>query len=103
LYHSPRWCAKLLGLAAGPTALASIPSGRRPLIEGTLVGQQEALQWLQHTGGDRILVGPPGSGKTYLLFHLARQGFGLFLESDDAGRILEELRRLEPRVVIVDD
>jgi hypothetical protein len=50
-----------------------------------------------------VLGGPPGAGKTYLLFHLAREGFGRFLESDDAGRIADDLRQLQPEVVFVDD
>jgi hypothetical protein len=103
LYHQPRWCKKLLELAGDPPALALVPSGHRPLIEGALVGQEEASEWLRSTPGDRVLSGPPGSGKTYLLFHLARQDFGLFLESDDPGRIAEDLRRLQPKVVVVDD
>lgn len=103
LYYNPRWCRELLGLTANPPALASIPSGRRPLVEVTLIGQQEALNWIQTTSGDRILAGPPGSGKTYLIYQLIQRDLGLFLESDDETRVLEDLLRLQPHAVVVDD
>lgn len=103
LYHDPHWCKKLLDLNGNPPALALVPRGHRPLIEGPLLGQERALEWVRATGGDRVLSGPPGSGKTYLLFHLAREGYGFFLESNDPGRIADDLRRLQPKVVFVDD
>jgi hypothetical protein len=43
LYHHPRWCKKLLDLTGDPPALALIPSGHRPLLEGPLLGQEKAL------------------------------------------------------------
>src|SRR5205814_10708675 len=47
------------------------------------------------------LVGPPGAGKTRVCAEL---GNGvLFVEPADEGRLLDDLRELEPRVVVVDD
>lgn len=103
LYHCQRWCLKLLDLASDPPALSTVPSGARSLVDLALVGQEEVLAGVRDCSGDRVLAGPPGSGKTFLLYQLVRQGLGLFVESDDAGRIAAELRRQHPRVVVVDD
>lgn len=47
------------------------------------------------------MVGPPGMGKTRVC---AEVGDGvLFVEPADEGRLLDDLRELEPRVVVVDD
>lgn len=103
LYRNPQWCRDLLGLTGQPSALSAVPLTRRPSIEIEPVGREADLNWIRTTSGDRLLVGQPGSGKTFLLHHLVRKGWGLFLVSDDETAIANALREQQPAVVIVDD
>jgi len=50
-----------------------------------------------------MLVGEPGSGKTYLLLHLVREGRGLFLTPSPWTQLDNEIREKKPLCVIVDD
>jgi hypothetical protein len=103
LYHEPRWCKELLGLTGRPSALTTIPRTDRPLLDHPLVGREEDLKWLRETRGDRLVVGQPGCGKTFLLRSLSLEGWGLFLADDDLGAVANAVRAQQPRVVIVDD
>ena len=102
LRWSPKWCREL-GIPWAPSALATVPETRRPLLEIEAVGRQADLEWLRSTSGDRLLSGQPGSGKTFLLYQLTKEGWGLFLVDEDRPAIAEALAEEEPRVVIVDD
>ncbi|MFC1958353.1 hypothetical protein ACFLV6_00300 [Chloroflexota bacterium] len=55
------------------------------------------------TDGDLLLVGQPGSGKTFLLQTFARQTEGLFLIDDDPTKISVSIREQNPLTIIVDD
>jgi hypothetical protein len=103
LYSNSRWCRDLLGLTGKPSALSRVPKTRRPLLDIKLVGRDADVQWLEETAEDRLLYGPPGSGKTYLARHLAKQGRALFLTSTDESHIAEALREQHPEIVVVDD
>ncbi len=103
LYGRPDWCLKLLGLTGEPSALSTVPKSNRPSPELKLVGREADLEWLRSTEGDRLLVGQPGSGKTYLLRALVRQGKGLFLVDDDKTAIANAAREERPEAIIVDD
>ena len=61
------------------------------------------MRWLLEPRGDCLLVGEPGSGKTFLLRALALQGKALFLVDEDRERIANDIRRLKPQAVILDD
>jgi hypothetical protein len=102
LYKSSRWYKQLLGLSGQPSALSVVPRSRRPLLDLEPIGRAGDLEWLQQTTGDRVLSGEPGSGKTFLLYYLARQGWGLFLVDPD-GDVAGALREQRPGIVIVDD
>lgn len=103
LYRNPRWYREL-GLTGTPSALSVVPATRRPLIEIEPVGRDADLEWLRTTAGDRVVSGPPGSGKTFLLYHLVRgEQWGLFLVSNDRTAIADAIREDDPKVVIVDD
>jgi hypothetical protein len=102
LYRDTVWCKKLLGLSGRTSALSVIPASSRPLVDLEPVGRDQDLEWLKQSSGDRVLSGEPGSGKTFLLYHLAREGWGLFLV-DPEGDIAGALREQGPSVVIVDD
>lgn len=103
LYRNPAWCRELLNLTGTPPALSAVPRTKRPLIGDAPLGRDADLVWLRETPGDRLLVDQPGSGKTFLLYALAREGWGLFLIEADRARIAGAIRDQRPRVVIVDD
>lgn len=104
LYRDSQWTQELLGITGRPSALSAIPRTRRPLREDVeLVGRDADLKWLHETSGDRVIVGQPGSGKTYLALQLVREGRALFLADDDPGHIANACRDLEPEIVVVDD
>ncbi len=84
-------------------ALSSVPLTSRPFLQIELVGRDAEQRWLRETAEDRLLTGHPGSGKTYLLASLARDGWGLFVVSDDIDRVAEEVQARSPKVLIVDD
>lgn len=103
LYHHPEWCRELLGLTGQPAALTEVPPTRRPLLPIKLVGRRADLDWLKAVDRDGLLVGEPGSGKTFLLNKLVEENLALFLGSTDETAIANDLRRSKPAVVVVDD
>lgn len=104
LYRDSRWAKELLGVTGEPSALSAVPRTNRPLREDVeLIGREADLNWLRETSGDRVIIGQPGAGKTYLLLRLVREGRALFLAGEDEERIAADLRDLEPEIVIVDD
>ena len=103
LYRDPHWCRELLGLTGQPPALSIVPITSRPQIAKLLIGRKDDLDWLENTNGDLLLVGQPGSGKTFLMQTFARQNEGLFLINDDPTQIAESVRKQDPKTIIVDD
>jgi hypothetical protein len=109
LYHSSRWTQELLSIAGVPSVLGSVPPARRQQAGLELLGRDEDLAWLRGipAGADRLLIGEPGSGKTYLLAHEVAAGRldALFLLRRDAAEsdLANALRDQQPSFVIVDD
>jgi hypothetical protein len=103
LYQSDLWLKELLDLTGNPDALSLFPISARPLIGQTLIGRDEDLRWLLKTTGDVLVVGQPGSGKTFLMHIAARQGDGLFVVDHDLSRVAAEIREKSPRFLVVDD
>ncbi len=104
LYGSPRWYKELLGLSGRPSALSHIPKTTRPLISNQpLIGRDGEFEWLLNTGGDKLIVGQPGSGKTYILYQLTVQDQGLFIVSEKQTAIANAIRERRPPAVFVDD
>lgn len=107
LVKNEQWCRELIGVRFRFPSLSEVPRSRRPLREIPLEGRAEDLDWLRSTTGDRILVGEPGSGKTFALYHLIRrEGWpALFLTDLEATNdaIVVSLRELQPAIVILDD
>ena len=103
LYRNSRWCLELLGLTGEPPALSAIPKSRRPILNQDLVGRDSDLFWLRNCDGDRVLVGQPGSGKTFLMHKLAMEDGALFVVSENRAEIAAGIRDEQPAMVIVDD
>jgi hypothetical protein len=103
LYHHPAWPRELVGLTGNPSALSVIPLTQRPLLGTELIGRDQDLSWLRQTNGDRVIVGVPGCGKTYLLHTYAKADEGLFVVSEDRGGIAAALRAQQPKRIIIDD
>jgi hypothetical protein len=107
LFKEPAWRARILpGIGGELRALATRPSSllSQAVADGELVGRVEELRHLRGLlgdGRDVVLVGPPGVGKTRICAELG-EGV-MFVESTDEGRLLDDLRELAPRVVVVDD
>jgi len=103
LYRSPEWCRELLNLSSTPPPFSKIPRSERPVFNAPLIGRQDSLEWLRQTTRDRLLVGQPGSGKTFLLQQIAQEDRGLFLVTRDRGEIADGIRSQQPTVIFVDD
>ena len=103
LYRNPAWCRELLNLSGTPPALSVIPPTTRPLLDIPMIGRVEDLAWLSTQAGDRLLIGQPGCGKTFLLHEFAKHQNSLFVISRDRAEIAAELRTQAPRGLIVDD
>ncbi len=104
LYRDTIWCKRLLHLTGAPSALSVVPLSRRPQVDIELKGRDEDAEWLRNTPGDRVVLGLPGSGKTYLFSSLIRSGWpALFVVSNDDTAIANAVRDQNPEVVVVDD
>lgn len=90
------------GLGSGIEGTQAMPSA----LEGSagrnlpLVGRDDELRRLRHGGGDWIISGRPGTGKTRLAFE---GGGARFLGSLQPHEIAESIRIRQPRRVVVDD
>lgn len=103
LYRHPEWCSRLLGLSGDPPALSALPPSARVLVEIAPIGREQELAWLRESNDDLVLVGQPGSGKTFLLYQLARAAQGLFLADAELSAIASAVREQSPLAIFVDD
>lgn len=104
LYRNSMWRQELLGLAGDPPALSAIPFSVSSSPIGKQVGRGDETAALLSLDGDRLLLGQPGSGKSFLLGALALQGQALFAVSQDETAIANALREHEEiPMVVVDD
>ena len=104
LYRHAEWCRDLLGIVGHPPALSIVPPRGLPIVESAiLVGRDEDVSWLKAQDGDRLLVGEPGAGKSFLLQSLVLEGWGLFLADEDLNRIADSIRSQGPRLIVIDD
>lgn len=103
LYRQPGWCKRLLGLTGQPSALSVIPLSNRPLLGDRVLGREKELEILRNLTTDCVVVGGPGSGKTFVLRAIALEGHALFLTDNDHGAIANAVREQTPKAIIVDD
>lgn len=103
LYHNSRWLKELLGLGGVAYALSRVPKGLRPLRGIQLIGRDEELRWLSDTQGDRLIVGQPGSGKTFLSQAMVNGGGALFVTDDRIDRIADGVRDQRVSAIVVED
>ena len=103
LYREPQWCWRLLRVTGRPAALSLFPASQRPMLGKVVLGREQETRWLLQQDEDCLLIGEPGSGKTFLLWSLAQGGHARFLVDDDRANIANDLRKLHPSAVIVDD
>jgi len=68
-----------------------------------LIGRENETDWLRKTRGDRLIIGQPGIGKTFLLSDFVNHGFGLFLRASDPDQISEAVETLSPKSVVVEN
>ena len=103
LYGEPSWCQRLLQVTGRPAALSPFPVTRRPVLGDRILGRERETRWIQERTGDCLLVGAPGSGKTFLLRALVLRGQALFKVDGDREQIANDLRSRKPSAVIIDD
>jgi len=104
LHRNKMWRKELLGLAGDPPALSTVSFSVSSSAGGRLIGRKEHRDALIALTGDRLVVGQPGSGKSFLLGTLALEGEVLFAVSDDRTAIADALREHEEMpLVVVDD
>jgi hypothetical protein len=103
IYREPEWSKRLLGLTGQPRALSVYPVTQRPVYGDEVLGREREMRWLLDRSSDGLLVGGPGSGKTFLLRSLALQGQALFVVDPNRKQIANDLRHLRPAAIIVDD
>jgi hypothetical protein len=103
LYRDSQWRLKLLGITGESPALSALPRVGRFAQPEFIIGRDDDLDWIRQVQGDAMLVGQPGSGKTYIHQHLATSGFCLFAVDDSSGRLADAIRAQQPSVIAVDD
>lgn len=101
LYRDARWLKELLGLTGDPPPLSLFPITTRPLLDVPPLGRDDDIAKITKLSEDIVLVGQPGSGKTHLLFTVAKKAKGRFVV--DEARVADGIRSIRPRFLIVDD
>ena len=92
-----------LNAKISPPVLYSIPLETRASASISLRCRDQEIEFLRSQNGDTLIVGQPGSGKTFLLSEFARVANAKFLLTDDSELAISAIAETSPKVVIVDD
>lgn len=103
LYRDSAWCKKLLNVTGRPSALSIIPASTRPVLGQNVIGRDGELAALRDCKQDCLVIGAPGSGKTFLLRALALEGRALFLNDRNRETLADAIRSQQPDAIIADD
>ena len=103
LCRNSRWLKELLSISGLATALSKVPLQLRPGRDLPMFGRSEEIGWLRSTVGDKLLVGQPGIGKTYLCQQLVDEGLGLYAVTDDIDALVNSIRDQQPSTIILED
>jgi hypothetical protein len=103
LYRDARWLKDLLGITSNPPPLSLFPITRRPLFDISPVGRDDDIGKFKSLTQDTVLVGQPGSGKTHLLFTVAKKFKGRFVVDENLELVAAGIRDVQPTFLIVDD
>ena len=103
LYGNAVWRRELLGVSGVARALSRLPATRRATPEIPLIGRDRELVQLKAVGGDVVVSGKPGIGKTYLLQHLMEDEWGLFDNGWHISQLEDAIRDMQPSRVVIDD
>lgn len=68
-----------------------------------VIGRDTERNWLRETPGDKLIVGPPGIGKTFLLREYVEEGRGLFLRSSNSEDIRRAISKLSPAAIVIEN
>lgn len=85
------------------SALSAIPKSERPLRNLPMIGRDREFEWLRGTVDDKLLLGQPGSGKTFILQQLTNEASAFFVNSSERSLIEKEIEAKNPDILIVDD
>lgn len=103
LYRNGEWLKKLLNLESKQQALSVNPVTPRPVLSLSVRGREDVLKWLAARSDDCIIVGQPGSGKTFVVRDFIMLSEGLFVVSDNTDEIAAEVRTKQPNYLVLDD
>lgn len=67
-----------------------------------IVGRTEELEWL-HQRGDKVVVGQPGAGKTFLLQKFVKETNGYFVLDSNYDSLVKAIKHSSPQTLVVDD
>lgn len=84
-------------------ALSKFPNDVRPNLDITPIGRENELAKLRELNSDGLLVGQPGSGKSFLMHQLALEGIGLFVNSEIIEEIVDDYQEFKPGFLLIDD
>lgn len=103
----PAWRRELLGLTSGPASALTRQFQRDHAdLALSLIGRDDELHALSKAGGDLIVFGLPGVGKSFLLEHLClNRDWGWLIRDHDQSipDIADEILEKKPARIIVDD
>lgn len=103
LYRNPAWRKKLLGLSGKHQSLSVLPLHGRFDAQDPCIGREADFEKIARQSGDLLLIGQPGSGKTFLYQKLALEDKCLFVVSDNIDDIADEVRSKRPPIIVLDD